>query len=133
MANKTCSVKCVLTYVDDDGASKTSTTSVSAPYQAYAEGTIDVPDTTVGSTAYTIPFGSIAKATALEVVNKTGQDMTLKIDGSAALIDVPDGGALLIAAAALPAGTALTGASLTTTDVQSGAGQIAFKVFGDPT
>jgi hypothetical protein len=134
MANKTCSAKMVLTYIDDDGNTKTSTTSLTANYQAFGEGTMDVPDTTTSATAFDIPFGSIADgATALEVVNKTGQDMTLKLNGSLALCDLPDGSGILLTAADVPAGTPLTAASLTTTATQAGAGTIAYKVFGDPT
>lgn len=131
MANKICTVKTTFTYTDEDGNTRTASNTVAAPYQAFAEGSLDVPDATVDSTAFDIPFGSVAKASVLEIVNKTGQEMTLKLNGSSALTDVPNGAVVTIAAAALPAGTAITAASLTTTDTQSGAGTIAFRIFGD--
>jgi len=126
MANSTASVKVNIT-----AGSRSVAVTIAPTYNGLADGVIDVPDTTVSTTAYSIPFGSIASATAVWVQNKTGQPMSLKLNGSAALNNLPDGAGLLIAAAALATGP-LTAVSLTTTATQSGAGTIEFLVLGDP-
>lgn len=131
MSTQSCVARTTLTYVDQDGNTKVSAVSVAVPYSALVEGTLDVPDLTAGATAFAVPFGTIAKASLAWVENLTGQSMTVKVNGSLALYDLPTGSAQLIAAASLPAGTALTALSLTTTGGQVGAGYIAFRVMGD--
>ncbi len=94
-------------------------------------GTIAVPDTTASSTAYSIPFGAIATAaTFLYVLNQTGQDLMLKLNGSANLTRIATGGTCILSMPVAPGATPLTAASLTTTATQSGAGTILYKVLG---
>lgn len=134
MANSNASVTLVLSYPNPGGGAALSRSfQLSCPFQGDSMGTIDVPDATAGSTAFSISFGSIAKATLVIVKNRTGQDMTLKINGSAALQNLPANEVVMFAAPALGASADLTAVSLTTTGSQSGAGYIDYFVFGDPT
>lgn len=136
MANFSANFAMTLTYTGPDGE---STTAVMPPivcaYQAQVVGTLSVPDATVGSTSYDIPFGDIATgATFALIENKTGQPLTVKINGAAASShELADAGVTVIAMAALPAAGKVTAISVATTTTQSGDGIIAFKVFGDPT
>lgn len=132
MANKTLTKKSIYTYTDADGASQNKTTTVSVPYTSMVEGELDVPDQTAGSTAFTIPVGTIAKITGLYIKNNTTQELSLKINGSAALNNVPAGGTVEQASPDDAAASALASASLTTTATVDGAGTIAYKVYGDP-
>lgn len=128
MANSTGSVRNQVTAGSDSVSS-----TVAPTYNAFSKGEIDVPDATASDTAFAIPFGGVGVgATFLWVKNESGQDMTVKINGSAALFDLPDDGEFSISSAAMAAGTKLTAFSLTTTDVVAGAGKIKFMVGGDP-
>lgn len=133
MSNSTGSIKLTMTLPGPGGASVALSASLLPAFQSMSVGQIDVPDAEASATAHAIPFGSIAKATACLVRNKTGQRCTVKINGSAGLNDLGDGGWLLISQNELPGGGDLTALSLTTTDIQSGAGLIEFWVVGDPT
>lgn len=139
MANKTAIFKWSLQYTDGDGKTQRvpdqGTNNVSVPYQAISEGTIDVPDAEVSATAHAIPFGSINVAATLVVLeNKTGQELILKVNGSAALQHLGAGQSLAVFADPTAPGTnPITALSLTTTATQSGAGSIVYRVFGDPT
>lgn len=133
MANSTGSVKITLSFPGPGGATIAAALSVLPSFQASSFGQVDVPDTTPSSTAFSIPFGSIAVGASLVLIqNKTGQEMSLKLNGSAALQNIPDQGVVLLPVAALPAASKLTAVSLTTTATQSGAGTIDFYVLGDP-
>lgn len=136
MSNKTAKIKITCSYhgVENEAATL-SPVSVTVPYQGQSHGTIDVPDTTAGSTTYDIPFGSIASATGVIVENKTGQDLWLK--WNSANIDshkqyLPDGAAVSLAFPAVPGSFPTTAVSVTTTGTQAGAGLVAYHVFGDP-
>lgn len=138
MANSTLTATLSLSYTDADGVAKSSSVVVAAPYQAMTEGTLDVPNGLGSAQALTIPFGTIAKATGFWVSNKTangvnpGQDLTLKINGGAAIIDIAPGGEVFYAAPAFSAGNVFASATLTTTASQTGNGAIGFRVYGDP-
>lgn len=128
MSNSTGSVKNQVTA----GARAISST-VAPTYNAVSDGTIDVPDSTAGAVAFSIPFGAVGVgASFVWCKNKSGQDMIVKINGSLALFDLPDGGEISISSAALPASTKLTALSLTTTATVTPAGSIEFLVGGDP-
>lgn len=128
MSNSTGSVKNQVT-----AGSRAVSSTVAPTYNAVSDGTIDVPDSTAGATAFTIPFGAVGVgATFVWVKNKSGQDMSVKINGSLALFNLPNGGELSISSAALPAATPLTALSLTTTATVTPAGSIDYLVGGDP-
>ena len=137
MANKSASVKVSVSYTGPSAESAVvPTVTVAAPYQSQAHGTVDIADTTVADTEYAIPFGAVASATAVLVVNKTGQDLWLK--WNAANINshkqyLPTGGAVMLAFPDVPGSFPTESASVTTTDTQSGAGLVEYHVFGDPT
>lgn len=134
MANKTASFKTTIGFVDGDGVTRAVRKSVSVVYTSMVEGEIDVPDTTVSTTEYAIPFGSINASfvTGLLIENKTGQSLGLKINGGAADVTIADGAVLALGAPAADAETPLESLSLVTTATQSGLGTIAYKLFGDP-
>ena len=140
MSNKTAAAKITIAYT---GPSEETTSipqlTISAPYQAQSHGTLDVPDAEASATAHAIPFGSIgADCTCALLVNRTknganpGQDLILKVNGSAALQRIPPGGSILIANPVAAGGSPVTALSLTTTDIQAGPGEIEYHLFGDP-
>lgn len=137
MSNKTASVRITCSYTGTENESASlPATIVGCAYQAQTHGTVDIPDTTVTDTTYDIPFGTVAEATMVMVKNGTGQDLWLK--WNSANIEshrqfLPNGGVALIAMPALPGDYKTTAVSVTTTATQSGAGVVAYHVFGDPT
>jgi hypothetical protein len=137
MANEIGSIKVIVSFPGPGGAMVAASENVLAAFAGSSFGQVDVPDMTAGATAFAIPFGSIATgASAILIQNKMGQDAVLKINGSAALNDIPDNGVVLIGAAALPASAKLTSLSLTTTATVDGSTidrKIDFYVLGDPT
>lgn len=136
MSNKIGSLKVTASFPGPGGSTVSASESVLAAFAASSYGQVDVPDQTAGAVAFDIPFGSIAVgASGILVQNNMGQDAILKINGSAALNDIPDGGVVLIAAAGLPASAKLTALSLTTTATVDGsttARTVDFWVLGDP-
>lgn len=133
MSNQTGSLKLTLSIPGPGGSTITMSAGLLPAFQASSIGQVDVPDAESSSTAHNIPFGTVAKATFCLVHNRTGQRCTVKINGSAALNDLADGGWLLVEQDALGSGGDLTALSLTTTALQAGAGVIDFWVLGDPT
>lgn len=139
MANSTLTAVLTLSYTDADGTAKSSSVTVAAPYQAMSEGMLDVPSGLASAQVLAIPFGTIAKATGFWVKNNTangvnaGHDLTIKVNGGAAIIDLAPGAEHFFAAPATTAGNSLASATLTTTAIQVGNGSIGFRVFGDPT
>lgn len=136
MSNKIGSVKVTLSYPGPGGSTVAASQSILASFMGSSSGQIDVPDATAGATAFSVPFGTVATgATMVLVVNKMGQDAILKVNGSLALNNIPDGGVALITAASLPAASKLTAVSLTTTDTVDGSETdrtIDYWVLGDP-
>lgn len=135
MANSLATVSYSVQYVDADGKTVTpSAISASCPYQSQTVGTIDVPDTTASATAYDIPFGGVTDAFLILVVNKTGQDLSVKLNGGSDVVyTIPDKGMYI--AQALTDSTAtptVTDLTVTTTDIQDGAGIVEYKIYGDP-
>jgi len=132
MANATAALKVQFSFASpDQSATLAPSFSVSCPFQAQNSGTLDVPDLESSATAHAIPFGSIAQAALIVVRNRSGQECIVKVNGSLALYNVPDGGLVVLGSATLPASTPLASFSLTTTGAQAGAGYIDYWVFGD--
>lgn len=131
MSNKQITVKLTRTYPNLDGLPVTSSTTKVVDYNGQNEGTIDLP---AGTTAaeFDIPFGSVANATYLEVENKSDQEALVKLNGSATLYSVGPDGWLILTEASVPDGTPLTAASLTLEDDTVAAGEIRYRVLGDP-
>jgi hypothetical protein len=138
MANKTLQVRMQLTYVDALGVSRVPSVRLSVPYMGTNEGTIDVPDLEAGATTHAIPFGAVAEATAVLVVNQTanganpGQDINIKVNGGSEDYSLPPGGAVMIAGDMIPSDTPIASIDAVTTDAQAGPGEIAYFIFGDP-
>ena len=128
MSNSTGSVKNQLT-----AGSRAVSSTVAPTYNAVSDGTVDVPDATTSATALAIPFGAVGVgASFVWCKNRSGQDLIVKINGSLALFNLPDGGEISISSATLPAATKLTALSLTTTATVTPAGTIDYFVGGDP-
>lgn len=109
------------------------TETTNSPYQALSEGFIDVPDATVGSTTYSVPFGGIAvDATYGYIKNMTGQNLDVNVNGGGVTDSIPDGGIRIWAHPGVTS-TPILSYALTTTGVQSGAGRIEYRLMGDPT
>ena len=131
MANKQITLKITRTYPNQDGTPVTSNSVKVIDYAGQNEGVIDVPAGTPAG-AFAIPFGGIASATYVEVENGTDSEAQLKINGSAALHSVAPGGLCILTQPEIPAGTDLTGISLTTEAATVAAGEIKYRVLGDP-
>jgi len=133
MANKTASLKVTLTYAAPGGGNASvSLDPLSVPYAAMSADTIDVPDAEAASTDHTISFGSVGTgATLLLVLNKTGQPLTLTVNGGDLVSSIADGKYALLSPGDL-GGSPITSAKVTTTDIQAGAGSVDTFVFGDP-
>lgn len=131
MSNSIAAVSLQLTYALG-GTTISKTFALSSPFQAQSEGTIDVPAAEVTSTVHAIPFGSIAKATLAIIKNRTDQELSLKVNGSAALQNIPIGAVVMFGAEALGIATDLTAISVTSTTSEVAAGYIDYFVFGDP-
>lgn len=128
MSNSTAAVRVTIT-----AGSRSVAEAIAPTYNAISDGIVDVPDATTSATAITIPFGGVGVgASLLWVKNKAGQDMILKVNGSLAVVNLPDGGCFLLTSAALPAATKLTSATLTTTATVTPAGTVEYLVAGDP-
>lgn len=132
MSNKSLVVKISRTYPNLDDVTTTTTTTKQIPYQGQNEGRIDVPAATAPQ-VFSIPFGGIASATYVEVENLTDSDAQLKINGSAALQSLAPGSMAILTEASIPVGTEISAVSLTTEALTVGAGEIKYRVFGDPT
>ncbi len=141
MANKTARVSISASYSDpDDQAASIARANISAPYTAQAHTEVDIVAGTLTNQVYAIDFGSIGdEATFIIVKNLTanadmpaGQDLILKINGSASLMHIPPGGAVCFANPGATETLPLVSMSLTTTDTQAGLGRISAHVFGDP-
>jgi len=137
MSNKTASVRITCSYTGTENESASLPAKiVGCLYQAQTHGTVDVPDLATTDTEYDIPFGAVAEATLVLVENTTGQDLWLK--WNSANIEshkqfLKSGGCALIAMPDLPGQYPTTAVSVTTTATQSGAGTVAYHIFGDPT
>ncbi len=137
MANKTATLKVNITYVGSSNETVVAPTlTKTVPYTAMSDGILDVPDTTASATVYNLPFGSIgAAATCCIIENRTGQDLVVKINGptDSGLHSLASGGLFVFGADDSASRNPVTSASVTTTLTQSGAGEVGFRLFGDPT
>lgn len=131
MSNQIAAVSLQLSY-SLGGTPISKSFAISSAFQGQSEGSIDVPGAETGSTVHAIPFGSVAKATLVIIQNRTDQELTLKVNGSLALQNIPVGAVVMFAAAALGLAADLTAVSLTTTTSETAAGFIDYFVFGDP-
>ncbi len=117
MSNKTATFSIGIDYVDEDGADQTKTDSVACLYNAVNRGILDVP---AGTTV-----------TGVRIRNRTLQDLTLKINGSAALQKVAAGGAIFMADPTFSAAP-ITAITLTATTTETLSASIGYVLFGDP-
>jgi hypothetical protein len=128
MANLTATVRVNLVYQAPGGSSITvPQQTVDLAYGADSEGHVDVPSGTGAAVDFDIPFGSIAAASAMLLINNTSQDLTLLINGDLT-------GQTLAAGKPLYVHTPLTEAKVVTTDVgpSTETERVSFFVFGDP-
>jgi hypothetical protein len=135
MANSLATVTYSMQYIDADGKSVTpSSIATSCPYTSQTIGTLDVPDLTASATAFNIPLGGVTNAFLIVVINKTGQELSVKVNGgSAVTYQLPDKGTYVAQALSDHLATPLvTSLSVTTTATQAGLGIVEYKVFGDP-
>lgn len=140
MANKTASVSVSASYTDpDDARAAIARVNLDCPYAAQSHNAVDVVDQDAADTPYEVDFGAIGtEATLVVVRNLTangtdpGQDMIVKINGSAALYRMPAGGFIAIGHPAAAGATPVASMTLTSTATQNGPGKISTHVFGDP-
>lgn len=144
MSNKTATAKVTTTYTGPDNEQVVMpAVTVAAPYQSQLHAAVDVIDTLAGSTVISLPFGPVGiEATMLIVENRTknganpGQALKLTLNTGAAKVevDLAIDQAFVWAIGVTPGNvhTPLTLATVTTSDVQAGAGLVSYHVFGDP-
>ena len=109
---------------------------VYAPYQPQNSGAVDVPDATPAATTVPVPFGGIGvNATGVLIINATGQELEVKINGAATPShSLVSGGVFLnINPSTVTPGTPLLSVDLITTAIQSGDGKVVYYIFGNPT
>lgn len=133
MSNSKVTVRAQVSYVDPDGQNQSLPATVLEPeYTAQVHGSLDIPDATAAG-PFDIPFGSVDKATAVMIKNSTGQALDVSVNaGDLTYTALPDGKSLLIALPCTPGGSPVTAVTVTTGDVQAGAGTVAYHVWGDP-
>lgn len=121
-------------YTTTGNTTVTTVASDATSYTASATGFIDVPDTTAADTEYVVPVGSIAKVTGIRIVNNLAQDIGLRFNGAItnAFVIGGLGAVTIMSPAANLVGTDITAVSIVTSDVQAGAGQVEYNIFGDP-
>jgi hypothetical protein len=84
MSNKLAKFAVSLIYSGLDDETVTSPPlAISAPFSPGASqvGGIDIPDLAAEGTEYPVAFGSIAAATGLLIENRSGQDLSVKLNG----------------------------------------------------
>ncbi len=134
MANKSASLKITLSYQAPGGSQASfAPSTITIPYSAQAESTVDVPDTTAAATVFPVPFGSIADgATMLIVQNNLDTAITLKINGGDLENSIPAGKFGMVQVGDLGAAPITSADIVTTADPQAGDGSVDCFVFGDP-
>jgi hypothetical protein len=112
--------------------SGTFSKTVSFSYTAMTSGIMDIPDATVASTVFPIPFGTInANAQVLIVFNMNNKDIGIRLNGSVTdIYQIPPGGMLTIGSPTTSTSNPLTSAAVTTTALQVGTGTVEFFVLG---
>lgn len=135
MPNSLAVTKTSMTYpAPGGGTTVMPTLTLDASFLGQSSGFIDVPDGATINTEYSIPFGSVTVgATGIMVRNKTGQNVGIKFNAGTYDIAIADGAVLKIDMLDLPASLKLTAIHAKILAAQSGAGQIEYLVFGDPT
>lgn len=114
------------------GTTAPPTVTLTAPYQASSESTIDIPDATAAATDFDVPFGSVASATAVLLKNQGNQALDVSFGASEDVaFELPPGAMVLYASPTDPT-TPLASITVTTTAEQDGEGKVACMVFGDP-
>lgn len=107
--------------------------TVAVPYMSVISGDLDVPVGATAGSSITIPFGTIAKATAARVHNNTSADMVLKIGGATAAAIAPGGIFMIAGPTATGATGALTAMTIEPTTTQVAVETVGYWIFGDPT
>lgn len=121
-----------LTYVNEEEAADAITPiTVACQYQGQCHGSIDVPASEAADTVHTVPFGSVAKASCVVIVNRTAQELEVTINTIDTTMSIPVGGTMVFGSPTFPAAQHLASMSLKTTVEQVAAGKIGFHVFGD--
>lgn len=137
MSNKTATLKLNLTYVASGGDTVVApAVTKTVPYTSLSEGFLDVPSSTASATSYSLPFGSIGVAATCGIVeNRTGQDLVLTLNGPSAsgLHSLASGGMFAFGMETSSYRNPVTSMTATTTVTQVGAGEIGYRLFGDPT
>jgi hypothetical protein len=136
-ANLNARLGLTLSYTNEEGGTSTaSPIAIASHYQSQSHGTIDVPDTQAMDTEYSIPFGTVDAGAALMIIeNRTGQDLEVKVNDQNVGThhhDIPVGGVFVLGGPSPSAAHPLLSAVVKTTAIQSGAGLVAYRVFGDP-
>jgi hypothetical protein len=106
--------------------------SVSCTYAAQSDGTIDIPDTTPSTTAFSLAFGSIATPKMLLIKNDNNQDMGIRLQSAMSdEFQVPANSEVMIAMPTAPLSNPITAIKVVTTALQTGAGSVSYLLFGD--
>ncbi len=134
MANKTATVKLGITYTGPSGESLSlPTKTVLCPYETSLVTALDIPAATPAGD-FDVPFGTLdVDVTCALLVNETGQEINISLNGGAPAYTLPDGCFVMLkAATAIASDTPLTSIKVTLTDTQGEAGSVGCYLFGDP-
>jgi len=112
--------------------SGSSSTVVTASYNAQNVGTIDVPSATGPATAFTIPFGNVNKAKVIVIKSKMTKEIELAINGApASTFNIPPQGVVVLASSTEPLADEWASAIVTTTDTNTAVEFVEYAIFGD--
>jgi len=106
---------------------------VLAPHTVKESGSVTIADGAEEDDEVAIPFGDIAtECTAFVLRNRSRQDLTVSINGTANAFTMPSGAVLAYAAPTGSATDPITAISLVVTATQVGDGPVEYLLFGDP-
>ncbi len=133
MSNLHATLGITLRYTNEEGgASAMTPIAISCAYKAQNHGAIDVGTGDTGELS--IPFGAVdVGATCVVIENKTGQDVEVKVNGTASDFNLPTGGSMVFGGPLAAAAEPILSMSVTLAGTQSGDGTVAYHVFGDAT
>jgi len=123
-----------LTYSPPSGPANSATATFSAAATSNAQnvGVIDIPAATAPSTVFAIPFGSVASAKVLMIINKTNDEIGIRLNGLPAdIFRISAGGFFAVNMPTDPAADPISSASITIINATVSLQSVNFFVFGD--
>lgn len=133
MANKTATLTLDQTATIGGTSVSAPRKTVSVPYQSVVNGDLDIPVGATAGSSIAIPFGTIAKASAVRVHNDSTSDIVVKAGGATVCAIAPGGAFMVAGPTAVGAIGGLTAMTFECTTTQAAVETVGYWVFGDPT